>query len=143
LSAAANNHWPPSKKKTLGGDYLQSLEGKMARSVEFEIALFRAIIKHRPLGLNKHFAMIGVQEMLREEMGREYSSQQIWQTLAEMYNLDEMDSLVCLSLTLHFGLDNALEFGHGNRQMPQLKTWLLPLLLLLLRLRQIYLLVSL
>ena len=72
----------------------------MARSAEFDIALFRAIIKHRPLGINKHFAMVGIQAMLKEELGKEIETTTIWDTLGELYNLEEMHQLVQLLLSV-------------------------------------------
>jgi hypothetical protein len=66
----------------------------MGMNTDFEISLFRAVIAHRPIGSSKHFAMIGMLRNLKDETGREIDNAQVWDSLAEFYNLKEMDALV-------------------------------------------------
>lgn len=63
-------------------------------STEFQIAFLRAVIKHRPIGLSKHFSMLGMQRMLFNELGRSIDADTLWAALEESYNLKEMDQLV-------------------------------------------------
>ncbi|TIC51537.1 hypothetical protein E3Q05_03072 [Wallemia mellicola] len=46
----------------------------MMTNDEFEIALFRAVIKARPVGLNRHFHFLSVQQSMTTELGHEPGS---------------------------------------------------------------------
>ncbi|TIC01544.1 hypothetical protein E3Q18_00603 [Wallemia mellicola] len=59
---------------------------------EFEIALFRAVIKARPVGLNRHFHFLSVQQSMTTELGHEVELADIKRKLASLYDLDGLDS---------------------------------------------------
>ena len=69
-----------------------------SNSVDFSIAFLRAVIKHRPIGAHKHFAMLAMHSMILSELGRDIATSVLWETLEQYYNLAELDSLVCPSL---------------------------------------------
>lgn len=60
----------------------------------FEIALFRAIMKARPVGIHKHFQLLAVQRSMSVELGEEVDVNDIWSKLATLYSLDGLDNQV-------------------------------------------------
>ncbi|KAI8454028.1 chromatin modification-related protein EAF7-domain-containing protein, partial [Phakopsora pachyrhizi] len=62
-------------------------------STDAETALFRAIIKYRPRGLNRHFSMIGICKDLERDLGNSISSDQIWSFLSSCYDLDLLNEM--------------------------------------------------
>lgn len=61
---------------------------------EFEIALFRAVIKARPVGLNRHFHFLSVQQSMTTELGHDVQLSDIKRKLASLYDLDGLDNQV-------------------------------------------------
>lgn len=76
-------------------------------TIEGETALFRALIYHRPVGIDRYWAMIGVELALREGSGSEWERApmgELWRKLGEMYNLGmlgEMHEAVRTVLSVH------------------------------------------
>jgi hypothetical protein len=62
--------------------------------IHVQIALFRGIIKYRPVGANKHFAMIALQRSLEESLGIALDAQDVWDALKQWYALDMLDEMV-------------------------------------------------
>ena len=89
-------------------------------STEFQIAFLRAVIKHRPIGLSKHFSMLGMQKMLLNELGRSIDADTLWATMDEWYNMKEMDHLVRVPLlcklyrNVHVCLSKAVEMSNAR-----------------------------
>ena len=51
----------------------------------------QALISHKPAGINKHFSMAIVSELLCEELGPEVTSQAVWAKLRTMFDLTAVD----------------------------------------------------
>ncbi|POV99349.1 hypothetical protein PSHT_13579 [Puccinia striiformis] len=51
-------------------------------------AFFRAIIRYRPRGPNRHFSMVGICKDLERELNTVIPSEEIWSTLRSCYDLD-------------------------------------------------------
>lgn len=62
-------------------------------SVEGEIALFRAIAQARPVGMHKHFHIITLMQSIKQETGRSLTADMIWEKLADLYNLEQLDGI--------------------------------------------------
>ncbi|KAI9597512.1 chromatin modification-related protein EAF7-domain-containing protein [Syncephalis fuscata] len=58
-----------------------------------EIALFRAIARHKPVGLHKHFRMMGVVEEYNRQSPIKLTAEDIWTHLAAMYDLTSLDEM--------------------------------------------------
>jgi len=56
-----------------------------------ELALFQAMISHKPAGINKHFSMSVVSEKLSGQFGGEICSDMIWSKLRTMFDLTAVD----------------------------------------------------
>ena len=56
-----------------------------------ELALFQALIAHKPAGINKHFSMALVAEVLSNQLGKDITSEAIWAKLRTMYDLAAVD----------------------------------------------------
>lgn len=69
----------------------------MMTNDEFKIALFRAVIKSRPVGLNRHFHFLSVQQSMTTELGHDVELADIKRTLASLYDLDGLDNQVARS----------------------------------------------
>ncbi|XP_065891125.1 MRG/MORF4L-binding protein-like [Dysidea avara] len=63
---------------------------------ELEVALFHSMHGHKPVGLNKHFNMICIQFRLSRATGRQITTQQIWDHLKTMYDIETLDENECL-----------------------------------------------
>lgn len=63
---------------------------------EVQIALFRAIVKNRPVGMAKHFAIIGMQRSLEESLGIVIDTAEIWTELDKLYDMDALEEMVCI-----------------------------------------------
>ncbi|XP_022097072.1 MRG/MORF4L-binding protein-like isoform X2 [Acanthaster planci] len=59
-------------------------------SVEMEVNLFHAMRGHKPVGVNKNFQMMCIHDKLQQSMGRKVTSQQIWQHLSTMYDMQAL-----------------------------------------------------
>ncbi|RKP23657.1 chromatin modification-related protein EAF7-domain-containing protein [Syncephalis pseudoplumigaleata] len=58
-----------------------------------EIALFRAVARHKPVGLHKHFRMMGVVEEYNRQSPIKLNAEDIWLHLANMYDLTSLDEM--------------------------------------------------
>ncbi|KAI8053281.1 chromatin modification-related protein EAF7-domain-containing protein [Syncephalis plumigaleata] len=58
-----------------------------------EIALFRAIARHKPVGLHKHFRMMGVVEEYNRQSPIKLNADDIWTHLSTMYDLNSLDEM--------------------------------------------------
>jgi hypothetical protein len=56
-----------------------------------ELALFEALIIHKPAGINKHFSMALVAEKLATQLGKDITSEVIWSKLRTMFDLAAVD----------------------------------------------------
>eukprot|EP00090_Calanus_glacialis_P027367 TRINITY_DN43116_c0_g1_i1.p1 TRINITY_DN43116_c0_g1~~TRINITY_DN43116_c0_g1_i1.p1 ORF type:complete len:190 (-),score=60.48 TRINITY_DN43116_c0_g1_i1:81-650(-) len=56
-----------------------------------ELALFQALIIHKPAGINKHFSMALVAEKLATQLGPDITSEAIWSKLRTMFDLAAVD----------------------------------------------------
>lgn len=61
-------------------------------SPEGEIALLTAILTARPVGLNKHFAMVTILKIVEHKLGEgRVDSAEVWRKLGELYDLSMLD----------------------------------------------------
>ncbi|KAL3868313.1 hypothetical protein ACJMK2_041134 [Sinanodonta woodiana] len=61
-------------------------------SVEFEVNLFHAMRGHKPVGVNRHFQMMFIQEKINGASGsKNLSAKQIWNHLTTMYDLQALN----------------------------------------------------
>lgn len=56
-----------------------------------EIRLFQALRHNKPVGVNKHFAIIKVVDQLNTSMGKHYTIAEVWDYLSNIYNIDALD----------------------------------------------------
>ncbi|KAK9239707.1 chromatin modification-related protein EAF7-domain-containing protein [Lipomyces kononenkoae] len=66
-----------------------------AWNIEQETALFKAICRYKPVGINRHFLMICICQMVNNGniQGAHLTMKSIWDKLAALYNLEELDEL--------------------------------------------------
>lgn len=64
-------------------------------TVNGEIAFFRAITHARPVGINRHFHLLTVQQHIKTGTGQHISVEQLWGKLDSLYNLEILESMVC------------------------------------------------
>ncbi|KAK9468505.1 chromatin modification-related protein EAF7-domain-containing protein [Lipomyces arxii] len=64
-------------------------------SIEQETALFKAICRYKPVGLDKHFLMMCICQMVNNSNveGPYLTTKSIWDKLSTLYNLDGLDEL--------------------------------------------------
>ncbi|XP_013174218.1 PREDICTED: MRG/MORF4L-binding protein isoform X3 [Papilio xuthus] len=55
--------------------------------VDMEIQLFYAMANHKPVGIKKHFHMVGIWEKLTNSITKEISTQDIWKHLDTLYDM--------------------------------------------------------
>ena len=68
--------------------------------LDFEIALYRGIIRSRPIGVHKHFHIISIANYMSQQLGETVSIQRIWQSLSTLYDLEALDNQVNSLLSL-------------------------------------------
>eukprot|EP00088_Acartia_fossae_P042739 TRINITY_DN44950_c0_g1_i1.p1 TRINITY_DN44950_c0_g1~~TRINITY_DN44950_c0_g1_i1.p1 ORF type:complete len:266 (+),score=37.37 TRINITY_DN44950_c0_g1_i1:37-834(+) len=56
-----------------------------------ELALYQALMLHKPAGINKHFNVALVSEILTEELGKPVLAGSIWKKLQEMFDLKAIE----------------------------------------------------
>lgn len=81
-----------SKEKN--GGNLSKME--IAWNPEDEVQLFYALNGLKPIGINRHFYMVCVAEKLSKAINVEFSTEQIWNHLYSMYNLEAIETLETL-----------------------------------------------
>ncbi|KAG8953009.1 hypothetical protein FRC03_011952 [Tulasnella sp. 419] len=62
-------------------------------TVQGEISLFRSITRARPVGLHKYFHLIAIINNIKHETGRTVHSDEVWEKLKALYNLESLDAL--------------------------------------------------
>ncbi|KAG8900708.1 hypothetical protein FRB99_005801 [Tulasnella sp. 403] len=62
-------------------------------TVEGEIALFKGVAHARPVGIHKHFHMLGILLSIKQETGRIVGPEEVWEKLATLYNLEALEDL--------------------------------------------------
>ena len=65
-------------------------------SVEGEVCFFRALMKARPVGINRYFHAISMKNEIEKGVGREIPIEVIWRKLESCFNLDALEALVRL-----------------------------------------------
>lgn len=60
-------------------------------SVQEEIALFQSMRHNKPVGVNKHFAIVKVVEQLKTSLGRHISVAEVLQYLETLYDVAALD----------------------------------------------------
>ena len=60
-------------------------------SVHEEVKLFQAMRHNKPVGVNKHFAIVKIHEQLKENFERKVTIPQLWAYLKTMFNIDALD----------------------------------------------------
>ncbi|KAI8827198.1 chromatin modification-related protein EAF7-domain-containing protein [Fimicolochytrium jonesii] len=60
---------------------------------EWEIILFNALVRFRPVGVHKHFRMLSMQRYFRRETGVTLTIQQLWNHLSLFYDLGALDAM--------------------------------------------------
>nr|ODN86732.1 hypothetical protein L203_03980 [Cryptococcus depauperatus CBS 7841] len=63
--------------------------------LELEIALLRCAGEIRPVGKYKHFQIMSLQAQLYQRSNVMISIPELWKRLDELYNLEELDAMVC------------------------------------------------
>lgn len=58
---------------------------------ETEVCLFYAMRGYKPVGINKHFQMMGIHNKFSAALGHTVTSNQLWDHLSTMYNLAVLD----------------------------------------------------
>ncbi|KAI1890850.1 hypothetical protein AGOR_G00157850 [Albula goreensis] len=59
-------------------------------SQEVEVCLFHAMLGHKPVGVNRHFHMICIRDKFCQNIGRQVSSEVIWDHLTTMYDMQAL-----------------------------------------------------
>jgi MRG-binding protein len=66
---------------------------KLLWTPEQEVALFHAMQGRKPVGINKHFNMICIQNRFSQAVGFTVSAKQIWDYLLKLYDIDALDEV--------------------------------------------------
>ena len=66
-------------------------------TVEGELALLAALIQHRPVGLGRHWAMMGILKSLRSRLRCIVTSDAVWRKLSTLYDLRQLEEDVRLA----------------------------------------------
>lgn len=82
-------------------------------SMDFEIALYRAIAQARPVGVHKHFQVLAMQHSMSIELQEDVGVNEIWSKLASLYNLEELDNQVGFAYRHQLPLISLAGFGRG------------------------------
>uniref|UniRef100_A0A8C6T3D6 MRG/MORF4L binding protein n=1 Tax=Neogobius melanostomus TaxID=47308 RepID=A0A8C6T3D6_9GOBI len=69
---------------------LVSSEEPVIWSHEVEVCLFHAMIGHKPVGVNRHFHMMCIRDKFSQNIGRQVSSDLIWEHLGTMYDMQAL-----------------------------------------------------
>lgn len=66
-------------------------------SVEGEIALFRSIMRARPVGIHRYFHILTIRNAILRDTGQDVTIGEIWDKLKSCYDLDILESIVRVS----------------------------------------------
>lgn len=67
-------------------------------TVEGEIALFRSIMRARPVGIHRHFHALTIRNAILRDTGQDVTIAEIWEKLKSCYDLDVLESIVRVSV---------------------------------------------
>ncbi|CCL99712.1 uncharacterized protein FIBRA_01734 [Fibroporia radiculosa] len=70
---------------TAGNHFLDTVEG--------EIALFRSVMRARPVGLHRHFHVLTICNAILRDTGHSISIDDVWKKLRSCYNLDVLENI--------------------------------------------------
>lgn len=60
-------------------------------STQDEISLFQVMRFNKPVGVNKHFAMINIVEQLKSLLDRPVAISEVWDYIGKLYNITALD----------------------------------------------------
>ncbi|XP_067929300.1 MRG/MORF4L-binding protein-like [Watersipora subatra] len=60
-------------------------------TVRDEIKLLQAMRNSKPVGMHKHFAIIGIVEELKDTLNRAITISQVWEYIQQLYNISALD----------------------------------------------------
>lgn len=63
-------------------------------TVEGEIALFRSVMRARPVGVHAQFHVLTIRNWILKDTGHAVSTNEIWSKLRGMYDMDALEGLV-------------------------------------------------
>lgn len=66
-------------------------------TVEGEIALFRSIMRARPVGIHRHFHVLTIRNAILRDTGQDVTIGEIWDKLKSCYDLDNLENIVRVS----------------------------------------------
>lgn len=77
-------------------------EGKhnVLDTVEGEISFFKALMRARPLGINRYFHIMAMKIALDKELRGPVHVNDIWEKLESCYNMEALETLVRVSFFL-------------------------------------------
>jgi MRG-binding protein len=65
-------------------------------TVEGEISFFRAVMRSRPVGIQRHFHVLSIRNSIEKDTGHLVSTDAIWEKLKICYDLEALEGLVGL-----------------------------------------------
>ena len=74
----------------------QELRQPILDTVEGEICFFRAVMRSRPVGMHRHFHVLSIKHAVEQGTGQTLSVDDVWDKLHSCYNLEILESLVCV-----------------------------------------------
>jgi MRG-binding protein len=78
----------------MADDPLEPAQQDFLDSVKGEVALFRAVMRARPIGIHRHFHLLAIIDAIRRDTGVLVTSEQIWAKLNTLYDMDALEDLV-------------------------------------------------
>ncbi|XP_071500283.1 MRG/MORF4L-binding protein-like [Diadema antillarum] len=76
--------------KMSSGEGAKAAGDELVWNTELEVSLFYAMRGHKPVGVNKNFQMMCIHEKFNQATGRQVTSQQIWDHLGTMYDMQAL-----------------------------------------------------
>lgn len=73
-----------------------SNEAPFLDTIEGEITFFRSVMRARPVGIHRHFHVLAICNAIHRETGHWVPAEEIWGKLRNCYDLDILESIVCL-----------------------------------------------
>lgn len=71
---------------------------EMLNTPEGELALLASLIQFRPVGLSRHWAMLGIIKSVQSRLRCSVTAELIWRKLGTLYDLEQLEEDVSLSL---------------------------------------------
>lgn len=69
-------------------------EAKFLDTIEGEIAVFRSVMRARPVGIHRHFHILTIRNAILRDTGRLVSLDDLWDKLRTCYNLEILENIV-------------------------------------------------